>query len=40
MGHYLIYYRSVRGRVLIARVLYGTRLQKKAWSEKPSRRKS
>jgi toxin ParE1/3/4 len=30
MGNYLIYYRPMRGRVLIARVLHGKRLQKKA----------
>jgi len=35
MGNYLVYYRPMRGRVLILRVLHGKRLQKKALQTGP-----
>ncbi|HEV3196710.1 MAG TPA: type II toxin-antitoxin system RelE/ParE family toxin [Bryobacteraceae bacterium] len=35
MGNYLIYYRPMRGKVLILRVLHGKRLQKKALQKRP-----
>jgi len=35
MGNYLIYYRALRGMIVISRVLYGKRNQKKALRDKP-----
>ena len=35
-GEYLIYYRRVRGRTLIVRVIHGARDQKSAWITPPS----
>lgn len=35
MGNYLIYYRALRGRVVISRVLHGKRDQRKALRPKP-----
>lgn len=35
MGNYMIYYRALRGKVLIVRVLHGRRLQRKAFMSKP-----
>lgn len=34
MGNYLIYYRAVRAKILIVRVLHGKRLQHRAFFEK------
>jgi len=35
MGNYLIYYRALPGKILIARVLHGKRGQRKAFLKKP-----
>jgi len=35
-GGYVIYYRKVRGRVSISRVIHGARDQKSAWLTPPS----
>ena len=35
MGNYLIYYRALPGKIVIARVLHGKRAQKKAFLKKP-----
>jgi toxin ParE1/3/4 len=34
MGNYLIYYRPVRGKILVARILHGKRLQRRAFLSK------
>lgn len=34
MGNYLIYYRPLRGKILIARILHGKRLQRRAFLSK------
>jgi toxin ParE1/3/4 len=36
MGNYLIYYRALPGKILIARVLHGKRVQKKALRRGPA----
>jgi len=35
MGNYLIYYRALPGKILIARVLHGKRIQRRAFLKKP-----
>jgi toxin ParE1/3/4 len=35
MGNYLIYYRALPGKILIARVLHGKRVQRRAFLKKP-----
>lgn len=35
-GEYVIYYRKIRGRIIISRVLHGARDQKSAWTTPPS----
>jgi len=35
MGNYMIYYRALPGRILIARVLHGKRVQRRAFLKKP-----
>ena len=37
MGNYLIYYRALPGKIVIARVLHGKRIQKKAFLKKRDR---
>jgi plasmid stabilization system protein ParE len=37
MGNYLSYYRPMRGKVIISRMLHGKRVQKRALREKPPR---
>jgi plasmid stabilization system protein ParE len=34
MGNYLIYYRSLAGKIVIARVLHGKQVQRKAFLKK------
>jgi toxin ParE1/3/4 len=34
MGNYLIYYRALPGRILIARILHGKRVQRRAFPRK------
>jgi toxin ParE1/3/4 len=34
MGNYLIYYRPVRSKILVARILHGKRLQRRAFLSK------
>ena len=36
MGNYLVYYRALRGKVLIIRILHGKRVQRKAFLEGPT----
>jgi toxin ParE1/3/4 len=35
LGNYLIYYRALPGKILIARVLHGKRVQRRAFLKKP-----
>jgi toxin ParE1/3/4 len=35
MGNYLIYYRALPGKILIARVLHGKRVQRRAFRKSP-----
>jgi plasmid stabilization system protein ParE len=37
MGNYLIYYRALPGKILIARVLHGKRIQRRAFLKKPQK---
>jgi toxin ParE1/3/4 len=35
-GEYVIYYRKVRGRIVVVRIIHGARDQKSAWITPPS----